>query len=201
MPFLRRPTLSGTIMVATILALTTATVTLTGCEDESNPSLFAPACPRTDIPAGTADRFAYTGQDQDLRNLTSHVQITALSGDCTRGPDGPEKQKMVRTRVGLSFTIERGPATTQDKVTIPYFIAIMQNGKIVDKKTFNDTFSLTPNVSTQTAKTELRLIDLPASANLQENPYTLEVGLQLTRSELDYNRKHPRPSAFRSNSQ
>lgn len=71
----------------------------------------------------------------------------------------------------------------------------------MDKKIFTDTFKLEPNVSNQSVRTDLRLVDLPASKNIQENPYTLEIGYQLTKDELTYNQQHLPVVKFRGRTQ
>ncbi|EHH68672.1 hypothetical protein [Gluconobacter morbifer] len=185
MPAFRR---LATPLFAPAFALV-ALSTLAGC-DESNQSMFAPACPATEIPGLAADRFVYDDRGLDIGSLVSHAQITALSGDCQKGPDGPHGASMVRTRISLTMNLTRGPASSTGSIEIPYFVAVLRDGKITDKKVFSDTFRLPQDVSNQTVQTKLRLIDLPASSNLQDNPYTLEIGLQLTHPELDYNRQH-----------
>ncbi|MFT8327488.1 hypothetical protein [Gluconobacter oxydans] len=174
---------------------------LAGC-DESNPSFFAPACPTLDIPGSAADQFVYDGKSADIGSLVSHAQIASLAGDCERGPDGPHGHQTVRTRLSLAMNLTRGPAATSSTIDVPYFIVIMRDGKIVDKKVFTDSFRFPANVSTQSVRTNLRLIDLPATDNMtQENPYTLEIGYQLTHGELGYNREHLAPVSFHSHTQ
>jgi len=196
MPAFRRLAPSFFIPAFAVMALST----LAGC-DESNQSFFAPACPALEMPGVASDRFVYDGRGLDVGSLVSHTQITSLSGNCERGPDGPHKQSMVRTRLSLAMNITRGPAEKDGSIDIPYFVAVMRDGKIVDKKIFTDTFQLAPNVSTQQIRTDLRIIDLPQSSNPQANPYTLEVGYQLTRDELQYNRQHLPTVSFHSHSE
>ncbi|GBR69246.1 hypothetical protein [Gluconobacter kanchanaburiensis] len=196
MPALRR---FASPLFAPAFALV-ALSSLAGC-DESNPSFFAPACPALDIPGSAADLFVYDGKSADIGSLVSHAQITSLAGDCERGPDGPHNHQTVRTRLSLNMTLTRGPASDTSTIDVPYFIVIMRDGKIVDKKVFTDSFRFPTNVSTQNVRTNLRLIDLPATGNMtQENPYTLEIGYQLTHDELGYNREHLAPVAFHSHS-
>ncbi|QDH16291.1 hypothetical protein [Swingsia samuiensis] len=196
MPALRRLALSFYLPTCALLALST----LAGC-GESDPQLFAPACPATDVPAATADQFVYNNQSLDVGSLISHAQLTAIAGDCERGPQSSDDQQTTRTRISLAMNLTRGPAAKDNIITVPYFVAIMRDGKIIDKKIFKDTFALPANVSTQSVRTELRLIDLPASQNLQENPYTLEIGYQLTPDELTYNRQHLPIATFERHSQ
>ncbi|KXV22150.1 hypothetical protein AD942_14660 [Gluconobacter japonicus] len=196
MPAFRRLATSLFVPAFAVLALST----LAGC-DESNPGMFAPACPATEIPSAASDRFVYDGRGLDVGSLVSHAQLTSIAGDCQRGPKGPKGQEMVRTRISLAMNLTRGPASESSSIDVPYFIVIMRDGKIVDKKVFTDTFKLEPNVSAQPVRTELRLIDLPASKNLQDNPYTLEIGYQLTHDELDYNRAHLPVVKFRGRTQ
>ncbi|TPW35828.1 hypothetical protein [Oecophyllibacter saccharovorans] len=186
----------------TRLGLTLGSLVLTGllggCADENQVTSvkFAPACPTIEVPGVAADRNLYDGQGLDVAHLVSQTQIVNVHGDCDKGGQDSSHRPLTRVRVSVDLHLERGPAATQNRITVPYFIAITRNGAIVDKKVFEDTFPLTAHKPSETVSTPLRLIDLPSGSNAHYSPYTLEAGLQLTHGELDYNYSHLLPAKF-----
>lgn len=164
---------------------------LGGCgEEDTGLSAFAPACPHFDVPGSIADRFVYNGKGLDIGNQISHTQILAVNGDCSDGPKDAQHRPLTRVRLSLALQQERGPAATHTSEDVPYFVAVVQDGKIIDKKTFTDTVRIPPSRDTQRLNTPLRFIDIPTGKNPQVSPYSMEIGFQLTRDELNYNRQH-----------
>ncbi|MCX5615992.1 hypothetical protein NQF87_03250 [Bombella sp. TMW 2.2559] len=169
---------------------------LSGCEEADTTHTFAPACPRFDIPGQVADRITYDGKGLDAAHRLTSTHILAVQGDCRTGPQDEQKRPMTRVRISLNLQLERGPAATDDTVTVPYFVAIIQDGAIVDKKIFTETINLPPTVSISRSSTPLRFIDIPTGNNPQISPYSMAIGLQLNHPELDYNRSHLRAAQF-----
>ncbi|MCL1513616.1 hypothetical protein DTJ15_05295 [Parasaccharibacter sp. TMW 2.1891] len=169
---------------------------LSGCEEADTTHTFAPACPKFDVPGQVADRITYDGKGLDAAHRLTSTHILGVQGDCRTGPQDAQKRPMTRVRVSLNLQLERGPATSSDSVTVPYFVAILQDGAIVDKKVFTETVKLPPTVSVSHSSTPLRFIDVPTGNNPQISPYSMEIGLQLNHSELDYNRSHLRAAQF-----
>ncbi len=169
---------------------------LSGCEDVDTTNTFAPACPRFDVPGQVADRITYDGKGLDAAHRLTSTHILGVQGDCRTGPQDEQKRPMTRVRVSLNLQLERGPAANNNTVTVPYFVAILQDGAIVDKKVFTETVKLPPAVSISHSSTPLRFIDVPTGNNPQISPYSMEIGLQLSHAELDYNRSHLRTAQF-----
>lgn len=175
---------------------------LGGCNDDTSLSAFAPACPHFDVPGSIADRFVFDGKGIDVSHQVSHTQILAVNGDCSDGPKDARQRPLTRVRLSLDLQQERGPAATQKAEDVPYFVAVVHDGQIIDKKTFSDTVRMPPSRSTQRVHTPLRFVDIPTGSNPQISPYSLEIGFQLSREQLDYNRQHLRtPANFESHVQ
>ncbi|PHI95452.1 hypothetical protein BG621_06775 [Parasaccharibacter apium] len=174
---------------------------LTGCEGADTTHTFAPACPKFDVPGPLADLITYDGKGLDAAHRLTSTHILAVQGDCRTGPQDEQKRPLTRVRLSLNLQLERGPAAKGDTVTIPYFVAILQDGKIVDKKIFTETLKLTPALSITQVNTPLRFIDIPTGNNPQISPYSMEIGLQLNHDELDYNRTHLRAAQFQEHVQ
>ncbi|QHI95766.1 hypothetical protein GT348_05420 [Aristophania vespae] len=169
---------------------------LIACSSASNEILIAPACPKIQVPHATADLYAFDGQGIDITHTAYHAQISGVNGDCRVGPHDAHKRPLTRVRVGLSINVKEGPAANKNKLEVPYFIAIMRHGKIIDKKIFTDEFDVKSSHGMLQTHTPLRFIDLPTGNNELDNDYTLAVGLQLTHEQLDYNRSHLLPAHF-----
>lgn len=179
-----------------ILLLSSAFLGLSGCEEEEdNP--FAPACPALEIPEHTADNFRYAGSETDLKHLITHTEITTIHGDCQTKKGTHEETTKVR--ITLELLQQYGPAykADQPKITLPYFIAVVKNGQIIDKKIFSAEIKSEPSKIMQKTNTILRVIDLPTGDNPQISPYTLEVGFQLSHDALSYNRQHLKVAQFK----
>lgn len=175
---------------------------LGGCADDTPASAFAPACPQFDVPSSIADRFIYNDKGIDISNQISHTQILTINGDCREGPKDSHQRPLTRVRLSLSLQQERGPAATNTFDNISYFVAIMQDGRIVDKKIFTDKLKTSPQQNIYHIKTPLKFIDIPTGKNPQISPYVFEIGFQLSRKELKYNKQHmPQIGQFKSHIQ
>lgn len=170
---------------------------LTGCTNPSSQEApYAPVCPRVNVPEATADLYLFDGKGIDISHTAYHAQIMAVNGDCRTGPRDDRKRPLTRVRVGLSIQFTEGAVADQKSLDVPYFIAIIKDGKIIDKQIFTEKFR--PHAAlgmTQTHST-LRFIDLPTGSDPQQTPYDLEIGFQLTHGQLDYNRSHLRAVTF-----
>lgn len=173
-----------------LLTLIGSTVVLTGCNQDDQ-SAFAPICPPVEILSQAADFYQYDGHGLDAGSLVTHAGMSGLTGNCEAGP-----KKSVRTRMSLAITVERGPASDGKDIVLPYFVAVLRDGKILEKKEFEVPVSFAGNQSTMSLRTPVRLIDVPASPDLQQTNYALKIGFQLDHKQLDYNQTHLRPAKF-----
>lgn len=169
-------------------------LSLTACQDEQ--SAFAPACPHVQILSEAADFYDYDGKGLDVGDLVARASMAGLSGSCTAGPNGPKHQKTVRTSLSIAVDVVRGPAKPDEKIVLPYFVAVMRDGHIVDKKVFEVAADFAPNTTTSHLRAPVRYIDLPASDSIQETNYSMAVGFQLNHSQLGYNRAHLPEASF-----
>lgn len=177
-----------------LLATAAAGLSLAACQDEQ--SAFAPACPHVDIIGEAADYYSYDGKGLDLGDLVSHATITGMTGACAAGPMASHHRKTVRTNVTIAMTVERGPAAKGETLTLPYFIAVVRDGKILNKKIFNVDVTFAPNTTVTSVRSPVRVIDLPASNSIEDTDYHMAVGFQLNHAQLEYNRIHVTNAQF-----
>lgn len=172
------------------LTLAGAALGLAACEQQDE-SAFAPACPHVEIAGDAADLYDYDGRSLDAGSLIRHASMTGLTGNCEAGP-----KKSVRTRLSVAFRVERGAAASKGNITLPYFVAVLHDGQIIDKKMFEVSVQTPDNISSVTTRAPVRIIDVPAAPDIQDTNYSLTIGFQLTREQLDYNRTHLREANF-----
>ncbi|WP_146882377.1 hypothetical protein [Acetobacter nitrogenifigens] len=165
---------------------------IAACGSDDADMRFAPTCPTPHIPAEVGDYYAYAGGKTDFAHLIMRASITRLGGDCIAG--GP---KMLKTRVGLHIVARRGPAPWTGDLTLPWFVAVVHNDKIVGKHVFIQPVTFPANVSTVEFDTPLTTVDLPVKPTNGDNDYRFELGFQLTPAELAYNRDHGVTAAFK----
>lgn len=174
----------------------TLPLTLAGCGEDDSVG-FAPTCPAMHIPAEVADYYNYSAKGPTFDHLVTRASITKLAGDCA-ATDDSGKKKGLRTRVGIHIVVRRGPAATSDSLTLPWFVAVVHNDKIVGKHIFEQAVTFPGGVSTVAVDTKLVSVDLPVKPTNGENDYQFEVGFQLTKTQLAYNREHGVQATFTS---
>ncbi|HET9019705.1 MAG TPA: hypothetical protein VFN46_08965 [Acetobacteraceae bacterium] len=165
------------VLAATLLALA-------GCES-SGPQ-FAPTCPQLSLlqDAGEVVRFGGAPDaPKDARSLALAAHIAAVPASCENAGPGE-----VRARVNLLARVRRGPAATGDTASVPYFIAITENGKVLNELDRTLAVKFRPNVDEVTAGGEAVEITLPVTKTTTAAAYHLYVGFRLTKAELAYNR-------------
>ncbi|GBQ46669.1 hypothetical protein ACM0P6_05535 [Komagataeibacter sucrofermentans] len=165
---------------------TVAGLSLLGaCEGESDSIDFAPACPVVEIPGEAADYYQYTGNDHDVTHLVARASLTRVVGSCEEG-----QHRTVMTNMKIGLHVERGPASGVNFVNIPYFVAVVFNGEIKSKKEFVAHVSFADGRMQDLTHTRDIPITLPVSRHIHSDQYHIEIGFQLTKAQLDFNRAH-----------
>ncbi|MFT8718243.1 hypothetical protein [Acetobacter sp.] len=165
---------------------------LTGC-GENESMVFAPSCPEMHIPAEVADYYNYSAKGPSFDHLVTHASLTALNGDCLA-----QGKKDLRTRLAVRMIVRRGPAATSGKVSLPWFVVVVHNDKIVGKHVFAQDVTFPAGQDTVAVDTRLVTVDLPIKPTTVENDYRFEVGFQLNHTQLAYNREHNITATFLS---
>ena len=157
-----------------------------GPQDEN---AFAPACAPVGILGPAADYSDYGGSEAepDLSRLVSQGSIVGVSGHCSSAAHGT----MLHTAIGLQLAITRGPVGSGSSLTLPYFIAITQDGAIISKQSLTALAQFPDNGDKVLVRTDQVTFDLPVTRAHPGTSYKIEVGFQLTPQQLDYNRNHP----------
>ncbi|AQS85282.1 MAG: hypothetical protein ABF876_00715 [Acetobacter aceti] len=163
---------------------------LTGCT-ESDDDAFAPSCPQMHIPSEVADYYNYSAKGPSFDHLVTHASLNSLSGDCMA-----TGHKNLRTRVGVHMVVRKGPAAPGETISLPWFIAVVHNDKIVGKHTFEQKVTFPAGQDAVAVDTRLVTVDLPIRPTTIDNGYRFEVGFQLNHTQVAYNREHGVTASF-----
>jgi hypothetical protein len=156
-----------------------------GCD--TNEAAFPPACPKLSLLADAADLTRFggpPGAPRDAGTLALAAHITAVPAKCE--PGGANK---VRARLQVAADVRRGPAARGDTAQVPFFVALTEQGRILNEKDDVLTARFRPNVDQVRVTSNELILDLPVSKNKGAAAYHLYVGFRLTPDELAYNRQ------------
>ena len=149
-----------------------------------------PPCPPVRIDSATADltRFKDGAQPGDMKAAAYHAQLAGYKGQCKFGKD------KVDVTMDIDFTLEPGPAAKAgEPVTLYYFVAIPQfYPQPAGKQIMTVTHEL-PAYGKEAAHIHESGVHvmIPLKKDQPGAAFDVYVGLQLTQTELDYNRAHP----------
>lgn len=161
-----------------------ALLLLAGCAGTTK--AVAPVCPQLSLLQDAADltRFAGPpGTPKDARALVMAADITAVPARCSSGG-----RDIVRATLSLHAQVRRGPQARGDVVQVPYFIAVMEGGKVLAEKDFTLPVQFRPNVDMVNAAGAPVDLNLPVTRTKSAAAYHIYVGFRLTHDELAYNR-------------
>lgn len=154
---------------------------LSGCATD-----VSPVCPTA---AGLVEASSLTkfgpGASQDPSHVVYRVELMSVSTDCTLH----NKTRTVDSTLTLHFRASRSPSTAAASYTVPYFVAIHSGADITAKRIFEVRFQFAPGQSVVNFSDHIASALIHVAADKQAFDYQLLAGLQLTKSELEYNRK------------
>ncbi len=161
---------------------------------------FPPACPKISILPATSDYYIFENNQNSLPHLTTKASITEVTGNCLDDPKNAKNksrkaqnlsyQDYIDIKMNISLQIQRGPAAQQNSFKIPYFIATIHNGKIIDKQKITAEVNFPNNIDQIRLESKELLFKLPITNSRTADGYELAIGFQLTPNQLDYNRHH-----------
>lgn len=151
---------------------------------------FAPVCPRASLLWQAADLSRYRDESaastQDIRDLILSGRVVAVPAKCEAGKTASQ----LAADVGITVQLTRGPAMPGRTTDVQYFLAVTENGTILDKQVYQSTVVFPPNVDQMTLTSPSVHMVFPISPTKSGAAYTVLAGFQLTADELAYNRRH-----------
>jgi hypothetical protein len=174
---------SGRALAGAPILLVAAALALTACTPD--PDEQAPQCPLAYLRPDAATLTRYDGHGTDLTNLVLSGRLQNIRGAC-RGLLG-HKNLTAHTQVEMVLT--RGPAARGRDVDVPYNIAIVRNGQVLQKQELIQHVTFPPNVDTvQVTGQEVNLA-FPTDRGLTGPNYTIYFVFELTPAELAANQR------------
>ncbi len=168
------------VVAAGLLALTG--LGLAGCNTGEN---FPPPCPGLSLLADAADLTRFNGAGRDVTDSVLSARMTAVPASCKRDGAGS-----VRTTLKVLADVVRGPAMQGRVAQVPYFIAITETGKILDKMEFIAQVEFPGNVTRVPLQGQEIGFNVAVTPEKSAAAYKIYVGFSLTPEEVATNRKN-----------
>ncbi len=157
---------------------------LAGCRGGTPTATFPPACPGAGILADAADLTRYRSGGQDLTDMVLDGRITGVSGNCTRS----DKDHLAVTLM-VSMQLTRGPAARGATPPVPFFVAVSEGGRVLDKQVYRIVPGFAANADTIRLTSDPVTLELPVGPDKRGSAYDVVAGFQLTPEELALNRR------------
>ncbi|MEI9886705.1 MAG: hypothetical protein WDN08_09425 [Rhizomicrobium sp.] len=157
---------------------------LSGCQsakDRAN-------CPVATVLANASSLTLFKpGLQDDPSGLLYTVQITGVTERC----DFDKDEGTTDSNITVSFRATRTPTGDVGDYPVPYFIASVVDGATIqNKKILATTFAFQPGEAVTIFTANVPSFMVKFDNGKKPYQYGLIVGLQLTREQRDYNKKH-----------
>jgi len=153
-----------------------------------------PPCPKASIleDAGKLVRYK-EGPGRDLIDIDFEAEIVSLKGECITKYDEDTDLETVDMTVKMDFLLSRGAANRSRQATFEYFVAIIgPDGTVMDKEIFPFSTEFIRNRTSFTDYDKPVELHIPIARDKYGEDYFVYTGFQLSRDELEDNRKRSR---------
>ena len=165
------------------LLLLAATLGLGACTPD--PDEQAPQCPLAYLRPDAQTLTRYDGHGTDLTNLVLTGRLLNINGAC-KGLLGHRK---LTAHAQVQMVLTRGPAAKGRAFDVPYNIAIVRQGRVLQKQEMIQHVVFPPNVDTvQTSGQDVDMV-FPTDRGLTGQNYTIYFVFELTPEELAANQR------------
>lgn len=153
-------------------------------------SIFSPKtplpCPRVSVlPNADSVTIFRDGPGRDLVDVLYEGVIAPVSGECFYEDDDSKLVVELILRIGAI----KGPAAISQSQNFPFFVAIARNDKrIIAKKVLNSPVEVQEGRRRGAVQEEI-VHHIPLPSGLDGRHYTIVLGFQLTKEQLEHNRK------------
>lgn len=169
---LRIPAIAATILAASLAACSSDKSgdcpTMTGITDASVKTVFRP------------------GATQDPANVLYTAEIAGVTGGCDMDKKPPHATDANLT---ITFRATRAASGGEARYAVPYFVAITEGARILARTVYTTTLSFEPGQTVATATETIGSAHIDPAKDKQPYDYQILVGLQLTKAEVEYNRR------------
>jgi hypothetical protein len=163
------------------LAVTILSLALAACSSDKGGD-----CPTmTGVTDASVRTVFRPGTTQDPANVLYIAEITRVAGGC----DIDKKTHATDAKLTVDFRATRGPSGGAVQYTVPYFVAVTEGTRILARHASAVTLSFAPGQTIATVTETIGSTRVNPSKDKLPYDYQVLVGLQLSRAELDYNRR------------
>jgi len=139
-------------------------------------------CPSASALIDTATMPLFEGSPPKLAYT---VYIMKARRDC----DIEKTEKHVSASVTIDFRAARINAGAPAAYTVPYFVAISTEGRILAKRQYATRFTFDAGQTVADFSETVSSLSMAVSADKRPAEYGIVVGFQLTKAQLEYNRR------------
>lgn len=133
----------------------------------------------------------FGGNGQDLSDIAYEAHIDTFSTYCVYSRD--MDPNYIRTAIKLQLAATRGPKFSGDKASFKYFVAITgPGGERLKKDVFDVDVDFSKGQVGNITIDEIDPIKVFPKPNENGDFYRIYIGLDLTKEQLDYNKRNPR---------
>lgn len=119
----------------------------------------------------------------------SDLQYTAFMTSATRDCDIHRFEKELDASVDIQFRAVRANGNGAATFTVPYFVAISNEGRVLAKQQFAVQFTFEQGQTAVAFSDSVSSLTLTAGRDKQPFEYGIVVGFQLSKAQLDYVRR------------
>jgi hypothetical protein len=144
-------------------------------------------CPTTGILAETSSMTMFApGKAMVPANVVYRIDARGITHSCSIDKDDHTADSSLE----ISFRAYRQRGGGAAEYTVPFFVAINNSdGKLIAKKTYSTRLVFQPGQTRVDFTQPIDSLVLDVARNKQAFDYHLLVGLQLSKQQLEYNRK------------
>lgn len=160
--------------------LLASALALSGCGSSAPKGFICPAA------AALVDAGSLTVMSPGSSQILYRVDIAKVGTACDYDVD----RNQIVARIGISFSASRPQGGGSVQYTVPYFVGLSQSGTtIVDKKLYSAQFGFAAGQLTASFSDRIGSYVIVPTADKKSTDYEMLIGLQLTKDQLDYNRR------------
>ena len=150
-----------------------------------------PPCPDVSVLADAASLTRFKeGPGRDLIDVLFGVEIADIQRACEYDIDDDTGEGPLTTEITVFFRAERGPADRQREGRFKYFVTITDAGRnVLNKGSFGLLVEFPDNLTRTNVADEPVTMVIPLKANQSADDFRIIVGFELTREELELNRR------------
>jgi hypothetical protein len=175
-------------LLCTSAGLALMAAMLAGCGTAKGPPQ---PCPAVIVQRDLGYLTQFGGTGQDLSNIAYEAHVDTMSSYCVYSHD--ENPDYIRTAIKLQLAATRGPKFAGDKASFKYFVAITgPGGERLKKDVFDVDIDFSKGQIQNITVDEIDPIKVFPKANETGDFYRIYIGLDLTKDQLDYNKRNPR---------